>query len=132
MFLKYLNLILVFSSSSLQSCWETNQADHVAKVPAPRIVRYLAECVSVKHEFEPVLRPLLTTRIPDTQGSEDARQYIIKTLTDLGWTVELSTWSQETVVGVKTFNNIIATRNINSPRRLGTSQQRLIYFKIRL
>ena len=80
MFLKYLNLILFFSTSSLQSCWETNQADHVAKVPAPRIVRYLAECVSVKHEFEPVLRPLLTTRIPDTQ----VRQQQTNDLT-IGW-----------------------------------------------
>ena len=80
MILKYLNLILVFSSSSLQSCWETNQADHVAKVPAPRIVRYLAECLSVKHEFEPVLSPLLTTRIPDTQ----VRQHHTNDLT-IGW-----------------------------------------------
>ena len=80
MILKYFNLILVFSSSSLQSCWETNQADHVAKVPAPRIVRYLAECLSVKHEFEPVLRPLLTTRIPDTQ----VRQHHTSDLT-IGW-----------------------------------------------
>ena len=103
---------------SLPSCWETNQANHQPVLPPARIVRYLAECLGELHQFEPLVSPLLTTRVPGTVNNTAARQYIVDHLTKLGWQVELDTFQQDTVIGEVVFNNIIATRNRNSPRRL--------------
>lgn len=69
-------------------------------------------------EFQPLLAPLLTPRVVDTPGLARTRDYITKFLRDLEWTVELDAVTQDTVIGKRTFRNIIATRNINSPRRL--------------
>ena len=54
----------------------------------------------------------------DTAGLTQAKDYIVTFLNDLGWTVEVHKFTQDTVIGEKTFRNIIATRNPNSPRRL--------------
>ena len=67
-----------------------------------------------------MLAPLLRTRVPDTHGNLQARQFITQSMEELGWSVELDNFTQDTVIGEKTFHNIIATRNKNSPRRLGT------------
>ena len=57
-------------------------------------------------------------RVVDTSGIIQANDYIVKFLGDLGWTIEVNKFTQETVIGEKTFRNIIATRNPRSPRRL--------------
>ena len=88
-------------------------------MPPVRIVNYLANCLGAGDSLESVLWPLLTTRVPDTEGNTQARLYITQVLTDLGWSLELDSFRQDTVIGEKTFHNIIATRNKNSPRRLG-------------
>ena len=54
----------------------------------------------------------------DTAGLTQAKDYIVTFLNDLGWTVKVHKFTQDTVIGEKTFHNIIATRNPNSPRRL--------------
>ena len=66
-----------------------------------------------------MLAPLLTPRVVDTEAHTQARLYIMKVLADLGWSLELDSFSQNTVIGERTFHNIIATRNKDSPRRLG-------------
>ena len=88
-------------------------------LPPARIVNYLANCLGADDPLESVLAPLLTTRVPDTEGNTQARLYISQVLADLGWNLEVDTFSQDTVIGEKTFHNIIATRNKDSPRRLG-------------
>ena len=89
-------------------------------LPPARIVNYLANCLGADQPLEPLLAPLLTPRVPDTEGNTQARLYISQVLTDLGWSIELDSFNQNTVIGEKKFHNIIATRNKNSPRRLGT------------
>ena len=103
-----------------QDCWQTNQRNHQPLLPPPRIVNYLAHCLGADDPLQSLVGPLLTTRVPGTQGNSQARDYITQYLQDLGWTVELDSFTQDTVIGEKTFHNIIATRNQNSPRRLGT------------
>jgi len=99
-------------------CWESHQTSHAPMMPSPRIVRYLSDCVGARAEFQPILAPLLTPRVVDTAGLTQAKDYIVTFLNDLGWTVEVHKFTQDTVIGEKTFRNIIATRNPNSPRRL--------------
>ena len=111
-------ILSLLVTTCLPSCWETNQANHRASLPPARIVRYLSECLGEVQQFEPLLSPLLTTRVPGTEENSLARQYIVDHLRRLGWQVELDTFSQDTVIGEVVFNNIIATRNRNSPRRL--------------
>ena len=71
-----------------------------------------------RYDFEALLRPLLTPRVPDTAGNAAARDYISSLLAELGWDVALDTFTQDTAVGEVTFSNIVATRNAASPRRL--------------
>ena len=71
-----------------------------------------------RYDFESLLRPLLTPRVPDTAGNAAARDYISSLLAELGWDVALDTFTQDTAVGEVTFSNIVATRNAASPRRL--------------
>ena len=110
---------LVVTVSS-DTCWQTHQRNHRPVLPAPRLVNYLAHCLGAEQPLQPLLAPLLTTRVPDTEGNSNARDYIMQVLGDLGWSLELDSFSQDTVIGEKTFHNIIATRNRDSPRRLGT------------
>ena len=60
----------------------------------------------------------MTPRLVDTPGLTKVREYIVTFLSDLGWTTEVHEFTEDTVIGQKTFRNIIATRNTNSPRRL--------------
>jgi len=68
--------------------------------------------------FKGVLSPLLATRVPSTPGSKVARDYIVQFLENLGWSIELDEFTQDTIIGEKTFVNIIATYHPDSPRRL--------------
>ena len=110
---------LVVTVSS-DTCWQSHQRNHRPVLPPPRLVNYLAHCLGAEQPLQPLLAPLLTTRVPDTEGNSNARDYIMQVLGDLGWSLELDSFSQDTVIGEKTFHNIIATRNRDSPRRLGT------------
>ena len=114
-----LSLSVLVSSVRGQECWETNQERHQPALPPARIVSYLANCLGAEESLEPVLAPLLTPRVVDTEGNTQARLYIMQVLADLGWSLELDSFSQDTVIGERTFHNIIATRNKDSPRRLG-------------
>jgi len=111
-------LIFHLVQFSLEDCWETNKRNHKAKLPTYREISYLSECLESKFDFEPILNPLLTTRVPGTSGNSESRDYIVNFLSGLGWTIELDTFTQETIIGKVTFSNIIATRNPKSPRRL--------------
>ena len=88
-------------------------------MPPARIVNYLANCLTAEVPLESDLVPLLTARVPDTESHSQARLYISQVLAGLGWSLELDTFTEDTVVGERTFTNIIATRNKYSPRRLG-------------
>ena len=44
-------------------------------------------------------------------------QFIVRHMRDLNWTVELDSFTKNTVVGKKTFHNVIATLDPGAPRR---------------
>ena len=118
MFSNLLSVLLHCFFPVSESCWETNQENHFPEVPSSRIVNYLSECIGAKVPFEPIYRELDMTRVVGEAGNEEAREFMIRFMTDLGWHVELDTFTQDTVIGERTFHNILATRNVNSPRRL--------------
>jgi len=111
---------VILSSIILVSgrCWESNQATHSPQLPSPRVLRYLVGCLGEEVDMETILAPLLITRTPGSAGNAAAREYISSFLTELGWTMEYDTFTQDTVVGKTTFSNILATLHPDSPRRL--------------
>ena len=56
--------------------------------------------------------------IAGTDNNTFVRNYIVQTLSDLGWTIELDTFNASTPVGTRPFTNVIATKDPDAPRRL--------------
>ncbi|XP_023327071.1 glutaminyl-peptide cyclotransferase [Eurytemora carolleeae] len=103
-----------------KECWNEKKDLHSEKKLNSRVISGIIsgfEYTSTEN-FKPLLDPLLITRVPETTGSKKARQHITDTLEKLGWSIELEKSTQSTVVGERTFVNIIATYNPRSPRRL--------------
>lgn len=64
------------------------------------------------------LKPLLVPRLPGTPEHQRVRLFLIQTLKDLGFEVELDSFHQNTVVGPREFHNIIATRFPTATKRM--------------
>ncbi|KJA27483.1 hypothetical protein HYPSUDRAFT_35382 [Hypholoma sublateritium FD-334 SS-4] len=64
------------------------------------------------------LSKILIPRAPDTDNNTFVREYIVSTLKKLNWHVELDEFTDKTPIGLKRFANIIATQDINAPRRV--------------
>ena len=64
------------------------------------------------------LAKILIPRVPDTPNNTFVGNYIISTLKDLGWHIDLDEFSDKTPIGVKRFRNIIATKDPNAARRV--------------
>lgn len=54
----------------------------------------------------------------DTDNNTFVREYIVSTLKKLNWHVELDEFTDKTPIGPKRFANIIATQDINAPKRV--------------
>ncbi|EPZ33571.1 hypothetical protein ROZALSC1DRAFT_30256 [Rozella allomycis CSF55] len=57
-----------------------------------------------------LLKPLLISRIIETENHKLAREFIADSLKGLGWDVYIHEAEMDTALGVKTFRNIIATK----------------------
>jgi glutaminyl-peptide cyclotransferase len=68
--------------------------------------------------FESILDSILIPRVPGTPNHEKVKQFIIGEMKNLNWNVETDKFEDETPHGVKPFENIIATLNPETPRRL--------------
>lgn len=101
-----------------KKCWEVNQANHRIKTPDQRIVNYLVNCLHNQTRFDKLVRPLLVARPMESPGHASSRVHLVSTLSQLGWSVDVDTFSHDTIIGTKTFNNVIATWNKASPRRM--------------
>jgi len=73
---------------------------------------------SDKDSFMTLLEPIMTVRWPDTPQHTQVRQHIQNYLVNLGWEVQHDQFQSNTPLGEKTFTNIVATQNLNAPRRL--------------
>ena len=101
---------------SLGDCWETNKRNHKARLPTYREISYLSECLDTKFDFQQILNPLMITRVPGTSGNAAARDYIVNFLSGLGWSIELDTFTQDTIIGEvsEELNNIQSVQKIVS------------------
>ncbi|KAJ3105373.1 hypothetical protein HDU97_008127 [Phlyctochytrium planicorne] len=64
------------------------------------------------------LAPFLVPRTPGSPGSRKVQKYLIRTFKALNWTIEQDSFEAETPKGKWPFNNIIATKDPNAPRRI--------------
>lgn len=65
-----------------------------------------------------VLSPFLQPRVSGTAGNKIVQDHIIKTFKDLNWHVEEDSFEDNTPFGIKSFKNIIVTKDIHAQRRL--------------
>uniref|UniRef100_A0A915C7C8 Glutaminyl-peptide cyclotransferase n=1 Tax=Parascaris univalens TaxID=6257 RepID=A0A915C7C8_PARUN len=70
------------------------------------------------NRLKTLLRPLLVPRVVGTEQHKKVALYIQETMKRLGFTVEIDRFNERTPHGEKPFRNIIATYDINAPRRL--------------
>ncbi|XP_006457942.1 hypothetical protein AGABI2DRAFT_199040 [Agaricus bisporus var. bisporus H97] len=64
------------------------------------------------------LSKILIPRAPGTENITLVRNYIVSTLKNLNWEVEVDEFTDETPIGKKRFANIIATKDPSASRRL--------------
>ncbi|KAJ9581186.1 hypothetical protein L9F63_023645 [Diploptera punctata] len=70
-------------------------------------------------QFELVLDTILVPRVVGTSDHEFVKQFIIKTMQELGWNVESDPFEDDTpIFGKLKFENIVATLNPNAKRHL--------------
>ncbi|KAI9314831.1 putative glutaminyl cyclase [Dichotomocladium elegans] len=65
-----------------------------------------------------LLKPMLVPRVAGTAGNARVRDTIVEHFVQLGWHVELDTFNDTTPFGIKTFSNVIATKDPRAPSRL--------------
>ncbi|KAI9276621.1 hypothetical protein BY458DRAFT_505550 [Sporodiniella umbellata] len=65
-----------------------------------------------------VMKPLLVERISGTEGNAQVQQFIIQEFQQLGWHIELDSFTDITPQGPKNFTNIIVTHNPDRPSRM--------------
>ena len=69
--------------------------------------------------FNEILDNILIPRVVGTENHKKVREYIVKELKDLKWTIELDEFDDKTPnMGTLTFTNIIAKLNPNADRYL--------------
>lgn len=68
--------------------------------------------------FNRTLNSILIPRVPGSENHKKVKQYIIKSMNELNWTVEEDAFTNSTPHGKKPFTNIIATYNPLACRRL--------------
>nr|XP_006825233.1 PREDICTED: glutaminyl-peptide cyclotransferase-like [Saccoglossus kowalevskii] len=82
-------------------------------------LRTLAQAGNNLTEFKSTLRKVLKLRVPGTLEHTQVKQAIVNHFEDLGgWDVSLDKFDEETVLGKKSFSNIIVTLNPSVDRRL--------------
>ncbi|KAI9594754.1 hypothetical protein BDF19DRAFT_94976 [Syncephalis fuscata] len=64
------------------------------------------------------LKPFLVPRVVGTESHRKVQDYIRKTFTDLGWKIDEDRFNASTPLGIKSFNNIVATKFPDATRQL--------------
>lgn len=71
-----------------------------------------------RDDFNATLRKFLVPRVVGSQRHREVREFIVKSLEDLGWHVEEDHFDARTPLGTKPFANVVATLNPRSCHRL--------------
>ncbi|CAH0767234.1 unnamed protein product [Bemisia tabaci] len=69
-------------------------------------------------DFKEILKPILVERVPGTKSHAKVKNYITKSMQELGWTVEHDAFNDNTPFGPFNFTNIVAKLNPNAERYL--------------
>jgi len=64
----------------------------------------------------PDLASIMVERVSGTPENIVVRDYLVRRMQDFGWSVSLDTFTQDTVVGEKTFSNVIAHSDPNAKK----------------
>ncbi|KAJ3162003.1 hypothetical protein HDU86_005701 [Geranomyces michiganensis] len=112
------NILLLLASSAVSSlasarqlhipCCSPSQVTALAALSAPQNLTVSGS----------TLAPFLVPRVSGTPGNVKVQNHLISTFQDLGWHVDQDPFEGNTPLGVKKFNNIIATHNPAAPSRL--------------
>jgi len=97
--------------------WQDHKYTHALKDLTPQEYQRIA-LLGTKHNFEAFLDPLLIPRVPGTDNWVKVKKYLMDHMNNLGWNVETDAFEDNTPLGKKPFENIIATLNPTAPRRL--------------
>ena len=93
--------MLLFKMSFLQNVRTANlkktQTSKNLKAISPSRLKYFADLKENQNHFKRALDPILTVRIPDTDGIRKVRNFITDEMSSYGWSVELDTFKENTV-----------------------------------
>ncbi|XP_044758540.1 glutaminyl-peptide cyclotransferase-like isoform X2 [Coccinella septempunctata] len=93
------------------------KAGHNAKELSKSEIQYLANLQDLI-QFDEDLRNILVPRVVGTKGHKDVQNYIITTLKNLDYNIEIDEFVDKTPFGNATFKNIIATLDPTAERYL--------------
>ncbi|KRZ57339.1 Glutaminyl-peptide cyclotransferase-like protein [Trichinella nativa] len=100
-----------------QNNWKLTQATH--QIRNYEQEQLLQLCALSDHErFRNYLKYILIPRPVGSRNHKKVQEFITQSLEALGYKVESTTFTQQTVVGQKTFTNIVGTLDPLIPRRL--------------
>jgi glutaminyl-peptide cyclotransferase len=103
------------------SSWKNRKFTHLGstqKISANSDFKYYAQDLQNDGEFVMNLDKILIPRVVGSSNHAKVRKHIVGKMKGLGWTVEQPQFEDDTPVGKQTFTNVIATLDINAPRRL--------------
>ncbi|PSN58320.1 hypothetical protein C0J52_00166 [Blattella germanica] len=105
-------------ASSVATRLLNEKKSHVANSLKDEQIVKVASLSNV-NQFELVLDTILIPRVVGTPNHEYVKQFLIKTMQELGWAVETDPFQEETpLFGTLQFENIVATLNPNARRYL--------------
>ncbi|KRZ77144.1 Glutaminyl-peptide cyclotransferase-like protein [Trichinella papuae] len=117
MIMKFLFMHRIMFHYTLNS--ETNEIKAAHQIRNYKQGQLLQLCALSDHErFRNYLKSILIPRPVGSQNHKKVQAFITQSLEALGYKVESTTFTQQTVVGQKTFTNIVGTLDPLIPRRL--------------
>ena len=99
--------------------WKNKKRTHRGKtISTSNGLKYFAQRLSNERNFESNLDAILIPRTVGSRNHDRVRQHIKQAMSNSGWNVQESSFTDQTPLGRKKFTNIIATQDPTAPRRL--------------
>ncbi|XP_023345356.1 glutaminyl-peptide cyclotransferase isoform X3 [Eurytemora carolleeae] len=107
------------------SSWKNRKYTHLEStqtnnklITANSDFKYFAQDLENDPDFVRNLDKILIPRVVGTPNHQKVRKHIVDTMNGLGWKVEQPGFNDDTPEGNKMFTNVIATLDLDAPRRL--------------
>jgi len=100
--------------------WKNRKSVHLEstkKCKKAEMVHFANKLID-DQQFSHALDVILVPRPVGSALHKKVRKFIIKEMEDLQWTVETDDFTQDTVVGEKSFSSVVATLDPEAPRRM--------------